>query len=181
MEILHGFANIASGFSLTCMQGRDTGSEQVETRSDFSVLQNLLNIRQEIKQYLAWENESLGFDLLLSVAIHWNVLTDGGKVYSVILFILLVPEKLLKMWIQKYSLIFNSLSWKIRSVCSPTYTVSQEVTEKSGKVHLCQALKHLFQHYRTTICLPKCPAVYLAKYRLSSLAGYLIQPTPIIC
>lgn len=79
MEILHGFANIASGFSLTCMQGRDTGSEEVETRSDFSVLQNLLNIRQEIKQYLAWENESLGFDLLLSVAIHWNVLTDGGK------------------------------------------------------------------------------------------------------
>lgn len=53
MEILHGFVNIVSAISLTWAQGRDTGSEQVETRSDFSVLQNLLKIKQEIKQHFA--------------------------------------------------------------------------------------------------------------------------------
>ena len=53
MEILREFVSVASAVSLTWVQGRDTGPEQVETRSDFSVLQNLLKIKQEIKQHFA--------------------------------------------------------------------------------------------------------------------------------
>lgn len=98
--------------------------------------------------------------------------------YSFLLkFILLVPGKLLKLWIQKYSFAIHSLSWKIRSACSLAYTVSQEVAHNSGKAHLF----HFSITIGATVCSLTYPVVYIAVHRLSSLVGHAIQLNPTIC